>query len=476
VLFNSIDFITFFIVVTTLYYLLPHKYRWLHLLVASCIFYMAFVPIYILILFATIIIDYFAGIYIEKTSTSKKLFLILSLIANIGVLVIFKYYNFFIDNVNAVWSSDIPMLNILLPIGLSFHTFQAMSYTIEVYRGNQKAEKHFGIYALYVMFYPQLVAGPIERPQNILHQFREKKSFSYENVVNGMKMMAWGMFKKVVIADRLAVYVNEVFDHYNSYQGLPVLIAIVFFALQIYFDFSAYSDIALGAAQTLGFTLMVNFKNPYFATSIGEFWSRWHISLSTWFRDYLYIPLGGNRISEIRTRINLFVVFLVSGLWHGANWTFLFWGGLHGAFVSTENFFRKIKFSEKIPVLIKRITVLTLVCVAWVFFRAESFHQAAALLRSSMQNLLSQTQAVILNSDFARLKFLYANKEGSIFALALVFSVFALSIERRLESRNIVQYFSSLRRPVRYGLYLFLIYGTIIFGVFGKTQFIYFQF
>jgi D-alanyl-lipoteichoic acid acyltransferase DltB (MBOAT superfamily) len=475
-LFNSIDFVVFFIVVTAVYYLLPHKYRWLHLLLASCIFYMAFVPIYILILFATIIIDYFAGIYIEKTSSQKKLFLIFSLIANIGVLVVFKYYNFFIDNVNALSGADIPLLNILLPIGLSFHTFQAMSYTIEVYRGNQKAEKHFGIYALYVMFYPQLVAGPIERPQNILHQFHEKKSFSYENVVSGMKMMAWGLFKKVVIADRLAVYVNEVFDHYGSYQGLPVLIAIVFFALQIYFDFSAYSDIALGSARTLGFNLMVNFKNPYFSTSISEFWSRWHISLSTWFRDYLYIPLGGNRISGLRTRINLIIVFLVSGLWHGANWTFLFWGGLHGAFVSLENIFRRIKLSEKIPVIIKRISVLTLVCTAWVFFRAESFHQATELLRSSAQNLLSQTKAVILNTDLARLKFLYANKESSVFALALVFSVFALSIEGRLNNTNIVDYFSSLKRPVRYSMYFFLIYGTIVFGVFGKTQFIYFQF
>jgi alginate O-acetyltransferase complex protein AlgI len=335
VLFNSLEFIAFFLIVTPLYYLLPHKFRWFHLLVASCWFYMAFVPIYIVILFGTIIIDYVAGILIEQArGNTRKHYLVVSLVANIGVLFVFKYYNFFIGNINDASGLSIPLLTILLPIGLSFHTFQAMSYTIEVYRGNQKAEKHFGIYALYVMFYPQLVAGPIERPQNILHQFHERKYFSYENVVNGLKMIAWGMFKKVVIADRLAVYVNEVFDHHAQYEGIPVIMACVFFALQIYLDFSAYSDIALGCAKTLGFDLMVNFRSPYFARSIAEFWSRWHISLSTWFRDYLYIPLGGNRISKKRTVLNQFIVFMISGFWHGANWTFVFWGFLHGTYVS----------------------------------------------------------------------------------------------------------------------------------------------
>jgi len=475
-LFNSLEFIAFFLFVTPLYYLLPHRFRWFHLLAASCWFYMAFVPVYILILFATIIIDYVAGILIEQAQGRKRrYYLVLSLVANIGVLFVFKYYNFFVGNINAASGLSIPLLKILLPIGLSFHTFQAMSYTIEVCRGNQKAERHFGIYALYVMFYPQLVAGPIERPQNILHQFHERKSFSYENVVNGLKMIAWGMFKKVVIADRLAVYVNEVFDHHAQYEGIPVIIACVFFALQIYLDFSAYSEIALGCAKTLGFDLMVNFRAPYFARSVAEFWSRWHISLSTWFRDYLYIPLGGNRISKPRTVLNQFIVFMVSGFWHGANWTFIFWGFLHGTYVSAENILKgRLRF--KMPLLLKRIIILTLVTVAWIFFRATSLSQAFEMIASSVRHIPGQISAILSNADLARLKLLYVNKESSVLFLSLIFCALVFIVESRQKERSITDYFASLSRPLRYATYLFLIYGSIIFGIFEKNQFIYFQF
>ena len=305
-LFNSIHFIVFFIVVTSAYFALPYKYRWVLLLSASCYFYMAFVPVFILILVFTIIVDYFAGIFIEQSDGKKrKLFLIASLIANIGVLVVFKYYNFMNENFTFLLKgfaleNPLPFLKILLPIGLSFHTFQAMSYTIEVYRGNHKAERHFGIYALYVMFYPQLVAGPIERPQNILGQFYEKHDFDYDRVVNGLRLMLWGFFKKIVIADRLAVFVNEVYNQPNEYNGGAIWLSTFFFAIQIYCDFSGYTDIARGAARVMGYELLLNFNRPYFATSIKEFWSRWHISLSTWFRDYLYIPLGGNRVGVFR--------------------------------------------------------------------------------------------------------------------------------------------------------------------------------
>jgi D-alanyl-lipoteichoic acid acyltransferase DltB (MBOAT superfamily) len=438
---------------------------------------MAFVPVYILILFVTIVIDYFAGIIIAGVPENKKKFyLVISLIANLGMLFVFKYYNFFIANINSLNGADLPLLKILLPIGLSFHTFQAMSYTIEVYRGNQKPEKHFGIYALYVMFYPQLVAGPIERPQNILHQFHEVKYFNYSNFVNGLKLIAWGMFKKVVVADRLAVYVNQVFDNYQNYEGLPVIIACVFFALQIYFDFSAYSDIALGAAKTMGFNLMVNFKMPYFSTSISQFWSKWHISLSSWFRDYLYIPLGGSRVSQLRTEINKFIVFIVSGFWHGANWTFLFWGFLHGIFVSIESFFKNYNKNFRLPGFIKRILVLFLVSVAWVFFRATSIFQAFYMLSVSTQNIFFQIKNVIINSNLSRLKLLYANKDSSVFILSVVFCLIVLAIEWKQKNLNIAEYFSTLKKPIRYGIYFFLIYGTIVFGVFEKNQFIYFQF
>jgi D-alanyl-lipoteichoic acid acyltransferase DltB (MBOAT superfamily) len=458
-LFNSIEFICFFLLVTGIYYLLPHKYRWFHLLAASCWFYMAFVPVYIFILFGTIIIDYVAGILIEQSTGGKrKWLLICSLVANTGVLVVFKYYNFLIDTVNYTTGADLPFLKILLPIGLSFHTFQAMSYTIEIYRGNQSAEKHFGIYALYVMFYPQLVAGPIERPQNMLHQFHEVKRFSYENMAGGLKMMAWGMFKKVAVADRLAVYVNQVFDHHQNY------------------DFSAYSDIALGSARTMGFELMMNFRMPYFSKSVTEFWSRWHISLSTWFRDYLYIPLGGNRITKPRTILNQFIVFLVSGLWHGANWTFMFWGFLHGLFVSAENTIRQYLPSFRLPVFLKRILVLTFVTGAWVFFRSESFHQAFAMIGSSFRHIPQQASDLISNTNLARLKFLYANLESPVLLWAVVLSALVLVLEWKQNGRSIIDYFATFSRPVRYATYFFLIYGSIVLGEFGKNQFIYFQF
>jgi len=271
-LFNSIQFLVFFVVVTTAYFLLPHRFRWFLLLVASCVFYAAFIPIYLVILFGTIIIDYIAGIQIEHaTGARRKYFLVLSLVANIGVLAVFKYYNFLTDNVNFllhqlhITAHGLAYLSIALPIGLSFHTFQAMSYTIEVYRGNVPAERNFGIYVLYVMFYPQLVAGPIERPQAILHQFYEKKEFDFDRVITGLERMLWGLFKKVVVSDLLAIYVNSIYNHHKANTGFTLLLATYAFAFQIYCDFSGYSDIALGTAQVMGFKLMENFNLPYFS-------------------------------------------------------------------------------------------------------------------------------------------------------------------------------------------------------------------
>ena len=284
---------------------------------------MAFIPVYIFILVFTIVIDYFAGILIESSQGARrKLFLVCSLIANIGVLAFFKYYNFFVTNINSAsdvlgLSYAIPVLDIILPIGLSFHTFQAMAYTIEVYRGNQKAERHPGIYALYVMFYPQLVAGPIERPGHLIDQLREYHHLEYDNLAAGLKLMLWGLFKKVVIADRLAIIVNTVYGAPANHSAPALLLATYCFAFQIYCDFSGYSDVAIGAARIMGINLVINFRQPYFSQSIKEFWRRWHISLSSWFRDYLYIPLGGSRVSKLRNIFNLIIVFLVSGLWHG---------------------------------------------------------------------------------------------------------------------------------------------------------------
>src|SRR5450432_1057204 len=348
--FISLQFLVFFMVVTLGYYQLRNqRMRISLLLAASCYFYMAFVPKYILILGGMIVIDYLAGLQIARSSgKSRKAWLIVSIIANVGVLAFFKYFNFLFGTIEPLihWASpgtDVPFLKILLPIGLSFHTFQAMSYTIEVYRGRQPAEKDFLTYALYVMFYPQLVAGPIERPQNVLPQMHEKKYFDYDNVTDGLKLMMWGMFKKVVIADRLVKLTDPIFNHPRDHTPLALLLAAVFFSFQIFCDFSGYSDIALGSARVMGFRLMVNFNKPYQSRDISEFWKRWHISLSSWFRDYLYISLGGNRVSVPRWYFNLFFVFLVSGFWHGANWTFIAWGALHGFYLVFAIFSHKAR-------------------------------------------------------------------------------------------------------------------------------------
>lgn len=362
------------------------------ILAASCWFYMAFIPQYILILGITITVDYFAGRGLEKFEGRKKRWVLMaSIIANVGMLAFFKYFNFANENLALLsrfigWNYPIANLSIILPIGLSFHTFQALSYTIEVYRGRQKAERHFGYLALYVMYYPQLVAGPIERPQNILHQLHTEHHFEYQRVADGLKRMAWGMFKKVVIADRMVGFVNPVYNDPTSHNGPALVLATLAFAIQIYCDFSGYSDIALGSAQVMGVRLMKNFNHPYFARSISEFWERWHISLSTWFRDYLYIPLGGNRVPKPRWIFNIFITFLISGLWHGANWTYIVWGALHGFYfvLSALTEFARQRLSaltrlDKLPRLrtaISTLTTFALVSFAWIFFRATSLSDA----------------------------------------------------------------------------------------------------
>ncbi len=329
-LFNSIEFLIFFPIVSIVHFLIPHKYRWVWLLLASYYFYMSWRIEYITLIWISTLIDYFAGRQMGKTDDRKKKrkYLLLSLFANLGLLFTFKYWNFFTSSLNIVLRAmhityEIPYLNVVLPVGISFYTFQTLSYTIDVYRGVKSTEKHLGIFALYVAFFPQLVAGPIERSTNLLPQFFEKHNIDWRRIVDGLKLMMWGMFKKVVIADRLAVFVDRVYGNPYDYTGLSHIVATIFFAFQIYCDFSGYSDIAIGSAQVLGFNLMDNFRRPYFSRSVSEFWRRWHISLSSWFRDYVYIPMGGNRVSPKRWHFNILTVFVVSGLWHGANWTFI---------------------------------------------------------------------------------------------------------------------------------------------------------
>ncbi|MGZ4034012.1 MAG: MBOAT family O-acyltransferase [Bacteroidia bacterium] len=493
-LFNSIQFLIFFPIVTIIYFLLPHKFRWFHLLISSCIFYLAFIPVYILILFFTIIIDYIAGIMIENSvKRRRKLYLILSVFANVGVLAVFKYYNFFIDNINSLLHSlnitthPLPFLNIILPIGLSFHTFQAMSYTIEVYRGNQKAERHFGIYSLYVMFYPQLVAGPIERPQNMLHQFYDKKQFDYYNVTDGLKQMIWGLMKKVVIADRIALLTDPVFNNPHSYPPISLLIAVFLFSFQIYYDFSGYSDIALGSAKVMGFKLMKNFDRPYSSKSISEFWSRWHISLSTWFRDYLYISLGGNRVSVPRWFFNLFFVFIVSGFWHGANWTFIIWGALHGIYLICAIIYNKIRkvppddsISGKknfIRTTFSIVSTFFLVAIAWIFFRANNVHDAAYILKK-IPFFYKDLLQIIHTHKMAFMNIWtidhFASKYELLFCVLLIIGI--ETIDYLHSKYNLLAILKRQRLLTRWLVYYAAIFTIIFMGVFENHQFIYFQF
>lgn len=483
-LFNSLHFVLFFIVVTTLYYVLPHKLRIIMLLLVSCYFYMSFVPKYILILLFAITVDYFAGLYLERLEGKKrKLLLILSVLTNVGLLFVFKYFNFFNINIAKLasflhWNYPIEGLSIILPIGLSFHTFQSLSYVIEVYRKKQKAEKNFIIYALYVMFYPQLVAGPIERPQNVLHQFHEKHEFNFEGFIFGLKIMLWGFFKKVVIADRLAIYVNKVYRSPESYSGIALVVATIFFAFQIYCDFSGYSDIAIGSAKTMGFKLMDNFRQPYFSKTVSEFWRRWHISLSTWFKDYLYIPLGGNRVSSWRRNFNLLVTFAISGLWHGANFTYIIWGSLNGIFLILENLVRNFETSFKsrlkgtlgssIYLLVRAFITFFLVCFAWIFFRATSVSSAVYIIKRMFQF-----------NGFGKVSSLFGVTSYGEFILCVILILFLMLIDYINIKKGMWEFFDKKPLALRWSFYYLLIFAILILGVYDvatETSFIYFQF
>jgi alginate O-acetyltransferase complex protein AlgI len=478
-LFNSIQFALFFPIVTLLHFVLPHRWRWALLLAASCLFYMAFIPAYILILTLTIAIDYSAAIWIEKTQgTERKTALILSIVSTCLVLLLFKYLSFADHNLAMLaklvgWNYSEHILGIVLPIGLSFHTFQSLSYVVEVYRGNQRAERHFGIYSLYVMFYPQLVAGPIERPQNLLHQFREKKSLNYENVAFGLKLMAWGFFKKTVIADRLAPFVNEVYSSPLDFSGATLALATVAFAYQIYCDFSGYSDIAIGAARVMGFRLMRNFDSPYFSQSIGEFWKRWHISLSTWFRDYLYIPLGGNRTSVPILYRNLLITFMVSGLWHGANWTYVVWGALNGFYLVFGHWtaasrnrihtWSRIRRDSHIALLFRVTLTFVLTCIAWIFFRASSLPDALAILTRIGTEWNTAGRSVQSLTAF----------DATVLLIAIL-TLEVVQLGREMAKHRTQM--PGLPVYLRWTAYYALIGSVLVFGVFQRSQFIYFQF
>ncbi|WP_246138946.1 MBOAT family O-acyltransferase [Mucilaginibacter frigoritolerans] len=355
-----------------------------------------------------------------------------------------------------------------------------MSYTIEVYRGNQKAERNFGIYSLYVMFYPQLVAGPIERPQNLLYQFRKKHDFNYQRIADGLKLMAWGLFKKVVIADRLSIVVNKVYDNPHKFHGLSFVIATIFFAFQIFCDFSGYTDIAIGAANVMGFKLMKNFNRPYHSKSISEFWTRWHISLSTWFKDYLYIPLGGSRVSVPRWYFNLFIVFLISGLWHGANWTYILWGALNGFYLIFALVTQKVRNKivaftgiAKLPAVYSAIQIFTtffLILIAWVFFRARKIHDALYIIKSAF----TQTYTDLIN--LLHHKPLEITTASHDLEKGIIVILFLELIHILQGKMNIKDFINSQPKYLRWGIYYLFIFLLLLGSTATNSQFIYFQF
>lgn len=499
-IFNSYDFMIFFPIVILVYFVIPKKIRYIWLLIASYYFYMGWNAKYALLLLASTLVTWASGLVMEWIDSKqadngdkyKKLAVAGSFIINLGILGFFKYFDFVIDNINAILgrvgiSALHTEFNILLPVGISFYTFQALSYTVDVYRGEITAEKNPFRYALFVSFFPQLVAGPIERSKSLLEQVRNVDRitlWNYEKIIGGAILMLWGYFMKMVIADRAGILVDTVYDSYWAYGSVELVLASVMFAIQIYCDFGGYSLIAIGAAKVMGFDLMENFNTPYFATSIKDFWRRWHISLSSWFRDYLYIPMGGSRCSKIRHYCNLLITFLVSGLWHGASWHFVIWGGLHGIYqiigsviksltkkVTNAQMSEKGSFSYKLG---QMIITFVLADIAWVFFRAKDLLSAVVIFK----NIFTKWNPWVLFNDS-----LYGlglnNKEMHILIVAIVVLTL-VDISKYITGRTIEKVLLGERLWFRWLVIFALFFGIMLFGTYGPeyqaASFIYFQF
>lgn len=479
-LFNSLDFAVFFPIFFLLYWLVAKNItlRNVFILLSSYVFYAWWDWRFLFLIIFSSIIDYAIGqkLHQAKSKKGRKGLLLVSLVCNLGMLAYFKYANFFIDSFVSSFnflggSLDSFSLNIILPVGISFYTFQTLSYTIDIYRNKINPTKNWVSFFAFVAFFPQLVAGPIERASHLLPQFSKTYRFSYCALKSGLLLVAFGLFKKMVIADRLAILVNQVYNDPTAYSGQELIIATVFFAFQIYCDFSGYSDIAIGLARTMGFDLMKNFNAPYFSKSITEFWRRWHISLSTWFRDYVYIPLGGSRDGAYKTYLNLFIVFVVSGLWHGAAITFVIWGAIHGIIIVMEKIFANnkliIKRSGILSGPIFMLFTFTIVCVAWIFFRANSFSDSIYIVK----NLLN------LNPEINT--YYHLGLASHEFRLALIAIALLLIFDFVHKKYNALRLLNKTNFIIRSAVYTAIIFSILIFGIYGDenvSEFIYFQF
>lgn len=478
-LFNSLEYLIFLPIVVIFYNLLGKKFKNIFLLLASLSFYSFWNVKYTFLMLFSIFITYITGIYIEKNRghiKKMKLAVFFCFFINLGILFVFKYFNFFADLLNNFSGKNFNIaIDVLLPVGISFYTFQALGYTIDVYRKDIRAEENFIDYALFVSFFPQLVAGPIERSVNLLPQIKNPKKFSYDNLVRGLILFFYGMFLKLIIADRAAILVNEVFGNYKNFSREILIISGILFTLQIYCDFYSYSIMAKGSAKILGIDLMDNFKEPLLSKSITEFWRRWHISLSTWFKDYLYIPLGGNRKGKLRKYFNLILVFLVSGLWHGADLSFVLWGLIHGIFNVLENIFGINKKSRRKNILLdsfRRILTFIIVVFAFIYFRAENIHHGNEYLLAIINN----PRSLNIMEDLSKTSFGISNIYPLIIGIIILF-VFDILKYNKI---NLVEKVLKIILPIRWLIYLAFIFTIIIFGVYGpdfsESAFIYFQF
>ena len=472
--FNSFQFLIFYPIVAVLNYIVPRKYRWIPLLIANYFYLSWNAKLVFLILFTTAV-SYASGLLIEKKPKRKLLWMIISVVASLSVLFFFKYYNFVAGTIGGFFGADLT-LQLVLPVGISFYTFQTLSYSIDVFRGNIKAEHNFFYYALFVSFFPQLVAGPIERPDNLLPQLKAEHKFNSSDLYIGAKRMLAGFFKKIVVADTAAIYVNAVYNKPGETGGLAIIIATVLFAVQIYCDFSGYTDIAIGCARIMGYRLMQNFNRPYSAQNIRDFWARWHISLSSWFKDYLYIPLGGNKKGYKRQLINLFIVFMVSGLWHGAEWTFILWGLLHGiyrvvgelTYKKREKLYKSIGIDTSKPITRMFRTGITfcLVCFAWIFFRANNTKELILILKKLFTSFGISTFASELGLTFS----------GAIIMILAIVIMVLLDRKLTLPEYTSPSGAKMLGGTSMYILWAILLAWLLLLASNGSSAFIYFQF
>jgi len=465
-LFNSLTFLIFFsVVMLSLYIFKKQNIRRIILLLASYFFYGYWDWRFLSLILLSTCVDYFAGerIYQTDDKRKKKLYLTLSLVTNLGLLGFFKYFNFFIESANSVFSGlglNLTTLNIILPVGISFYTFQTLSYTIDIYKGNLKPTSSFLNFAVFVSFFPQLVAGPIVRAKEFLPQIERGVRFDKREIHDGLQIFLFGMVKKVLIADRLAFFVDKVFEAPAVFDSLTIWLAVIAYSIQIYCDFSGYSDMAIGLAKCMGFDLPINFRMPYISKNITEFWRRWHITLSTWLRDYLYIPLGGNRKGELRTYLNLMITMLLGGLWHGASWNFVVWGGIHGIGLAIHKIFMKLRTTKKrgnvVMTIFSMMVTYVFVITCWVFFRAQNFDMAITVLRK-------------MYFDFSpAIEWIYT---PILFIIPIVIASHIFGQFNR-EKYPVVD----IQKPVNQYIVLFIIFGLFFLAPTNPAPFIYFQF